>query len=71
MKFKMFVPYSQVELDVKESVGGFIGSDVYPTLEELQEDYGKDSEWTIIEVDDMMLRFDGNDWISFEDIGMN
>ena len=66
----MYVPYSQIDIDIIESLGGYI-QDVYPTLEDLIEDEGEDAEFTKITVDGVMLELDDNFWLSLDDIGLN
>jgi len=70
MKFLAYIPYSQLDLNVIESTGGFI-EEFYPTLEELQEEHGKDCEWTITQIDGLTIQLDDDNWLSMEDISEN
>jgi len=70
MRFKILIPYSQLDIDIAESINipleGF-----YANLEELREYEGDDVDWTIIEVDDITLDYGEDCFISFENIGLN
>ena len=69
MKFKFYIPYSQLDIDIAESTGNPLEG-FYANLEELREYEGDDCEWTIIEIDDIMLEY-SNCFISFENISLN
>ena len=69
MTFIFYITYSQLERDIADNLGNILEG-FYPTIEELKEYEGEDSNYTLIEIDDMMLEFD-NCWVSFENIGMN
>lgn len=69
MRFKIFIPYSQLDIDIAASIDNPLEG-FYANLEELRECEGDDVEWTVIEVDDITLDY-GYCFMSFEDIGLN
>jgi len=69
MTFKVFVPYSQLDINIAESLDNPLEG-FYATLEELREYEGEDCEWTTIEIDDMTLEYD-DCYLSFENISLN
>jgi len=69
MKFKMFAPYSQLDIHIIESLDGFI-HDVYPTIDELIEEEG-DCDYTEMEVDGITIRLMCGNWLTLDDISMN
>jgi len=75
MRFKMYVPYSQMEVNIIETLGHSINY-FYPTLDELIEEHGphEKGEYCVmwmkgVEID---IAFDENDesyqWLGFDDI---
>jgi len=69
MTFEVFVPYSQLEIDIIENLGGTL-QEFYPTINELKEDY-PESDYTKITIDGVMLELNDNFWLSLDDISIN
>lgn len=69
MTFKFYTPYSQVDIDIIESLGGTI-NDIYPTLEDLIEEEGL-CEYSQITVDGVMLELNDDFYLSLDDISLN
>jgi hypothetical protein len=70
MTFKFYTPYSQIDIDIIETLGGTI-QEIYPTLEELIEEEGEYSDYTEIEVEGVMLELNDNNWLYLDDISLN
>ena len=69
MTFKVYIPYSQLDIDIADSNGEFLEG-FYANLEELRECEGEECEWTMIEIDDMTLEYE-DCYLSFENISLN
>lgn len=70
MRFKVFLPYNQLDIDISSATGSILEG-FYVSLEELREYEGDDCEWTIVEVDDITLSYGDDCFMTFEDIGLN
>ncbi len=70
MTFEFYCPYSQIDIDIIESLGGSI-YDVYPTLEDLREEEGEYSDYTKITVDGVMVELNDDYYLSMDDISLN
>lgn len=69
MRFKCFVPYSQIDIHIIESIGGSF-QDFYSSIEELIEEEGL-VEFTEVEVDGLRIQLDCGNWLCMDDIGLN
>ena len=69
MTFKVFVPYSQTDINIIESIGGRF-QDFYPTLKELREEE-PNADYTLIDIDGFSIQLDCGIWLSMDSIGLN
>tara|TARA_R110000787_G_scaffold63486_1_gene142861 strand:+ start:665 stop:874 length:210 start_codon:yes stop_codon:yes gene_type:complete len=69
MRFIGLVPYSQLEIDIIESLGGCF-QEFYANEKELLQD-NPDSEYTKIEVEGLAIELDCGFWLSMDSIGIN
>jgi len=69
MRFKAYVPYSQIDIDIIESIGGQF-QEFYPTVEELREEEPF-ADYTLIEVDGLSIQLDCGEWLCMDSISLN
>jgi len=69
MRFRCFVPYSQLDIDIIESIGGEF-QEFYPNLEELRKEE-PEADYTEVEIDGLTIQLDCGNWLSMDSIGLN
>ena len=69
MRFKAYVPYSQIDIDIIESIGGQF-QEFYPTVAALREEEPF-ADYTLIEVDCLSIQLDCGEWLSMDSISLN
>ena len=68
MQFLAYTPYTQLELNIIESLEGVI-QEVYFSLEELKEEH--DGDYLPLLVDGVSIELDCGNWLSMDSIGLN
>lgn len=69
IRFKAYIPYSQLDIDIIESIGGSF-QEFYPTIEALIEEE-PEAEFTEVEIDGLAIQLDCGNWLSMDSIGLN